>query len=130
MWMQRERPSIPHHGRDSSARINGHSRYGIFGPRTELELGTELVLNEDLKKPTGEHDYDSDAPPIARQIRCALVRNRHRHTEAARQGSADPHRTLRTVPFRPAHPGWLRRPRRRQEARYDARHDATVHAGT
>jgi hypothetical protein len=53
MWMQRERPSIPHYGRDSSARINGHSRYGIFEPRTELELGTELVLNEDLKKTNG-----------------------------------------------------------------------------
>jgi hypothetical protein len=72
------------HRRDSSALINGHSRYGIFGPPTELELGTELVLNEDLKKPMGEHGYDSDAPPIARQIRCAFVRNRRRHTEAAR----------------------------------------------
>jgi len=51
--MQRKNPSIPHHGRDNSALINEHSRHGIFGPRTELELGTELVLNEDLKNING-----------------------------------------------------------------------------
>ena len=41
---------------------------------------------------------------------------------------AGPHRALRAVPFRPAHPGRLCRSRRRQEARHHARHDAALHA--
>ena len=44
------------------------------------------------------------------------------------RGSSGPDRALRTLPFRPSHPGRLCRSRRRQEARHHARHDIAVHA--
>ena len=57
-----------------------------------------------------------------------LVRDHRRHAEAARTRGAGAHRALRPLPFRSAHPGRLRRSRRRQEARHHARHDAALHA--
>ena len=74
--------------------------------------------------------HGADASPVSGQIRCAVVRNHCRHAEAARPRSPRPHRALRALSFRSAHPGRLCRSRRRQAARHHARHDAAVYAGT
>ena len=75
-----------------------------------------------------EKRHGVDASPVARQVRCSALRNCRRDAEAARRRGARAHRALRTVPFGPAHPGRLRRPRRRQPPRHHARHDAALHA--
>ena len=71
-----------------------------------------------------EKRHGVDASPVARQVRCSALRNRRRDAEAARRRGARAHRALRAVPFRPAHPGRLRRPRQRPAPRHHARHDA------